>query len=143
MKQVEFMRKLRKEKNLTQEEMADIINLSVNGYAKIERGECVPSSRNLRKIAHVLGVSMDVLVNKNHAKEEINHPKTTSFCTATVINKEIELLQVKVDNLELAIQAKNREIEYLKEIITQKSKEVDNLQEIIQLLKFHSQLKTI
>lgn len=135
------MRELRKEKNLTQEEMAETINLSTNGYAKIERGESIPSSENLQKIAHVLGVDMDSLIRKNHimiVQDEgtgIHHSEVTNFYNSNTERNETELLKVKMDSLELTIREKDKEIEYLKEIIAQKNKETEHLQEIIQLLK--------
>jgi len=52
----------RQRKNLTQAEVAKRANTTVNHYAKIERGEVVPSLKTLEKIVKALGVkSSDVL----------------------------------------------------------------------------------
>lgn len=51
------IKKLREEHNWTQEEFAERIGMSKNGYAKIERGESSPNIERLEKIAHALGGS--------------------------------------------------------------------------------------
>lgn len=52
----------RRRSNLTQAEVAKRAGTTVNHYAKIERGEVVPSLRTLEKIVKALGVkSSDVL----------------------------------------------------------------------------------
>lgn len=52
------IKKLREEHNWTQEEFAERIGMSKNGYAKIERGESSPNIERLEKIAHALGVEV-------------------------------------------------------------------------------------
>ncbi len=52
----------RQKKGLTQAEVAGHAGTTVNHYAKIERGEVVPSLKTLEKIVKALGVkSSDVL----------------------------------------------------------------------------------
>ncbi len=52
----------RQRKNTTQAEVAKCAGTTVNHYAKIERGEVVPSLKTLEKIVKALGVkSSDVL----------------------------------------------------------------------------------
>jgi len=52
----------RQRKGLTQAEVAERAGTTVNHYAKIERGEVVPSLKTLEKIVKALGVkSSDVL----------------------------------------------------------------------------------
>lgn len=52
----------RKRADLTQSEVAKIAGTNVNYYAKLERGEAVPSLKMLEKIIKALGVkSSDVL----------------------------------------------------------------------------------
>jgi transcriptional regulator with XRE-family HTH domain len=52
----------RQRKGLTQAEVAGRAGTTVNHYAKIERGEVVPSLKTLEKIVKALGVkSSDVL----------------------------------------------------------------------------------
>ena len=52
----------RHSKGLTQAEVAEHASTTVNHYAKIERGEVVPSLKTLENIVQALGVkSSDVL----------------------------------------------------------------------------------
>lgn len=52
----------RRTRSLTQAEVAKSAGTTVNHYAKIERGEVVPSLKTLEKIIKALGVkSSDVL----------------------------------------------------------------------------------
>ena len=49
-------------KNLTQAEVAKRAGTNTNYYAKLERGEAVPSLKKLEKVAKALGVkSSDIL----------------------------------------------------------------------------------
>ena len=48
---------LRMEKNLTQEQMGEKLNLSTSAYCKIEYGETDLTLTRLAKIAKVLGIS--------------------------------------------------------------------------------------
>lgn len=56
------LQQARHDKNLTQAEVAQRARTTVNHYAKIERGEVVPSLKTLEKIVKALGIkSADVL----------------------------------------------------------------------------------
>lgn len=56
------LQQARQRKSLTQAEVSKRAGTTVNHYAKIERGEVVPSLKTLEKIVKALGVkSSDVL----------------------------------------------------------------------------------
>ena len=55
---------LRMEKNLTQEQMGEKLNLSTSAYCKIEYGETDLTLTRLNKIAEVLNMSALELFNK-------------------------------------------------------------------------------
>ena len=57
------IKELRHTKKLTQEQVADQIDISRQKYAGIERGECSISLVTLSKIANVLGVSVGEITN--------------------------------------------------------------------------------
>ncbi len=57
---------LRKEKGLSQEDLAEALNVSRQTISKWETGVTAPSSGNLTCLSRVLGVSMDELM---HGKE--------------------------------------------------------------------------
>ena len=53
---------LRKEKGMTQEQLAEAVNLSTNHISVIERGVKLPKLETLINIANVLDVPADVLL---------------------------------------------------------------------------------
>lgn len=66
MKIGEKITQLRKEKGLSQTELADIIKASREAISKYERGEAIPSVEVAAKIADVFEVTIDFLIGKNH-----------------------------------------------------------------------------
>lgn len=58
MKVHEKIKFMRESKGWTQEEMADKLELSVNGYANIERGETDVQISRLEKIAEIFGIEL-------------------------------------------------------------------------------------
>lgn len=59
----EKLRGHRKKLGLTQEEVADRIGVSGQAVSKWETGECLPDCFNLRAVAEVYGVSLDILLD--------------------------------------------------------------------------------
>jgi transcriptional regulator with XRE-family HTH domain len=55
------IKKIREMKNLTREYVADELDMSTSGYAKIERGEVDLTITRLNNIALVLNVSVDFI----------------------------------------------------------------------------------
>ena len=58
----EFIRKLRKEKKLTQEEVADILHVHRTTYVKWEGGTALPLNDSLMMLSEFYGVSVDELL---------------------------------------------------------------------------------
>ena len=58
-------RQARKDLELTQEDTAERVGVSVEFYARIERGNALPSVPTFARIANALGVSADVLLGRN------------------------------------------------------------------------------
>lgn len=54
---------LRKSRNMSQEELADKINVSRQTLSKYETGESLPDIEKCRSLAEVFGVSVDDLIN--------------------------------------------------------------------------------
>jgi transcriptional regulator with XRE-family HTH domain len=59
---------LRKDKGLTQQQMADNIGIHVNSLKKYEAGQAQPSLDVLKKIATALNVSTDFLLFEEHER---------------------------------------------------------------------------
>lgn len=56
------IRDIREDKHLTQADMAEKLNLSETGYAKIERGESKLNIDRIQQIANVLEVNLADLI---------------------------------------------------------------------------------
>lgn len=66
----ENIRRLRKERELTQENLADFLGVSFQAVSKWERGESYPDIELLPAIADFFGVSADSLLGIDRAKSE-------------------------------------------------------------------------
>ena len=67
---------LRKEKGLTQLELAEAVNVSRQAVSKWESGGGIPSTENLRGLSELYGVPVDYLLNEEERKPENgNAPK--------------------------------------------------------------------
>lgn len=62
-------RRARKALELTQEDAAERIGVSVEFYARIERGNSLPSVPTFVRIANSLGVSADTLIGRTPAED--------------------------------------------------------------------------
>lgn len=60
----EHLKKLRKEKNLTQTQISELIDVKQGTYSRWESGKLEPSFENLIKIADLLEVSLDWLFGR-------------------------------------------------------------------------------
>ena len=66
----ENLKRLRLEKNLTQEKLADFLGVSFQSISKWERGDTYPDITMLPEIASFFKVSIDELLGVNKAQEE-------------------------------------------------------------------------
>lgn len=62
--------RLRKEKGLSQEELADKLSVSRQAVSKWERGEALPDTDNLIRLAKLYNVSIDELVGYTPDKSQ-------------------------------------------------------------------------
>lgn len=75
------VRKIRQKQNLSQEELAEKIDIAVNNMGKIERGESFVTAVTLEKLASVLNVKVedffkfDSFVSIDEMKEELDFSK--------------------------------------------------------------------
>lgn len=70
----ENIKRLRKEKNITQEQLAEAMNISCAAVSKWERGETYPDITALQPLAYYFGVSLDELMGYDRISvdQEIN-----------------------------------------------------------------------
>lgn len=70
----ERLKKLRKQAQLTQVDVAEKLGISQPAYASWERGVKKPTQENLVKIAQILNVSVDYLVgNSDNTEDELDN----------------------------------------------------------------------
>ena len=62
---------LRKESGMTQQQVADIIQITLRQYQRFEKGEQKPGYDNLLKLADCFQVSLDYLAGRSTSKETL------------------------------------------------------------------------
>ena len=65
----ERLKMLRKEKRMTQMELAELLNQSLRAYQYYESGHHVPEFPNLGLLANFYDVSMDYLIGRSETRE--------------------------------------------------------------------------
>ena len=90
----EHIRKRRKEKKLTLEQLAERLEVSTTFIGQIERAKGIPSLETLVKIANVLEISTDSLLfgDLNTKSGSRHFVKKVAELTETFSSKEKELL---------------------------------------------------
>lgn len=63
---------IRKEKKLSQVDVATAVGVSRDAISKYERDDIIPSVENAKKIAQTLGVSLDYLVSEDDNVEVVD-----------------------------------------------------------------------
>lgn len=124
----ENIRRIRKTRRLTQEEMAHRLGISVTAYRDIERGSTSMMNSNISRIASHLETSAEELVLGYHPiqmngqkLEDITGNYTNRI---SVLEKQVQNLEKLVKTLEETIASKNEIIENNKEIIRMLRKEL-------------------
>ena len=113
----EKVKKVRELSNLTQEEMASQLNMSTNGYAKIEQGKTRLNIPMLERIAAILGINLTELLNINDKNlvcliSENSQNSSNYYANETTI--ELEKLQLILNHKDELLLQKDPEIEALK-----------------------------
>ncbi len=65
----EKIKRTRKKRGLTQEQLAELIDISPRNLSKIEVGDCFVKAETLEKILNALNVSTEELFANDHIKE--------------------------------------------------------------------------
>ena len=113
----EKVKKVRDLSNLTQEELASQLNMSTNGYAKIEQGKTRLNIPMLERITAILGINLTELLNINDKNlvcliSENSQNSSNYYANETTI--ELEKLQLILNHKDELLLQKDREIEALK-----------------------------
>ena len=96
MKLDEKLVRLRKEKGLTQLELAEAVKVSRQAVSKWESGGGIPSTENLRGLSELYGVSVDYLLNEEKREpEDSNAPKEKTENSPEPVRKEKKKVPIK------------------------------------------------
>jgi len=133
MKVYEKIKYLRNFRDWTQEEMAEKLQMTPNGYAKIEQGKTNPDLSRLEQISETFGVELAQLVGLNEKNvsnfienyhnviclhNDIHHQQSLQNMAAqTICKHELEKAHLIIEQKDKEIEQKDKEIAYLKEII--------------------------
>ena len=80
---------LRKQKNMTQMELADKMNISFQAVSNWERGNSMPDISKLPELAEILGVTIDELLGKkSELIENIIDNKTEEYLENNSVSPE-------------------------------------------------------
>jgi transcriptional regulator with XRE-family HTH domain len=112
---IRFMRQL---KDLSQEEMAEKLGLSLNGYANIERGETDVQMSRLEQIASIFNVDlMDLFSFGERTAACLIGNNNNQFSHVGQNIGDTKEAQFEIQKLQLIVEQQQKEIAYLKEII--------------------------
>lgn len=121
----EKIRMLREFNHFSQEEMAEKLNISTTGYAKIERGERGLNFAKLKKIAAVFDIEVADLVSINYKSAIYLINENSRYQNNN--NYNLDEMIHEIDKLKLQLIHKN-------ELILQKDNEIKMLQNLIETL---------
>ncbi|OOF55460.1 transcriptional regulator [Rodentibacter genomosp. 2] len=138
----EKIRTMREIRKWSQEEMAEKMNMSLNGYARIERGETKLSLEKLEQIANIFNMdALEFMQAANSGTYFIlnesgdNNNSVTYYGNNELSAVEIEKLKLIIQNKDNLILFKDELIKSKDELLIQKQNEIESLKEIISLLK--------
>ena len=91
-----FIQSLRKEKNLTQQELADIIGVTDRAISKWENGRGLPDYSLLRPLSDALGISINELLNGERIEKEEQEKKFEDTIINTIRYSKKKLKNTKL-----------------------------------------------
>ena len=116
MKVNEKIRSLREARNWSQEEMANKLGMSTNGYSKIERGETRLYIPKLEQIADAFDIDVLELMSMGEKNvimyhQESNNSNFNIISDSSELTQQIEFLKLQLDHKNELIKAKDEIIE--------------------------------
>lgn len=120
---IKFIRQL---KGWSQEDMAEKLAMSLNGYGSIERGDTNVNLSRLEQIAEIFGIELAELVGLNEKSifymsgNNATGQHKQENCVINFMDKDSqqEKLQHEIDLLKLQLESRDTEITSLKKIIS-------------------------
>lgn len=103
---------LRKSKNMSQEEVADRLNISQSAYARMERGESSSWASHFNKICQVFEITPEELVKKELGdavfESLMNTELQTEIAMLSVYRKIIRQYELQIEDLKIIIRNLNK-----------------------------------
>jgi transcriptional regulator with XRE-family HTH domain len=109
------IRSLRVLKELSQENVAEMLSISVTAYSKIERGETDVQLSRLSQIAAVFKVSIEEILNFGDKIAQSFNGNGTG--NSVIISNSEQTLLIELERLRAQNEGQVKEIEHLKKII--------------------------
>ena len=110
------IRSLRTLKELSQENVAEMLGISVTAYSKIERGETDVQLSRLNQIAQAFEVSIEEILNFG---DKIAHSfNGSAIGNNNIISNSEQTLLIELERLRTQTAGQDKEIDHLKKIIT-------------------------
>ncbi|OOF47025.1 helix-turn-helix domain-containing protein [Rodentibacter trehalosifermentans] len=124
----EKIRKIREAKDWSQEQMAEKLNMSLNGYAKIERGESKIYLDKLEQIAQVFDIDVVELMHSDGKNIcfQIESPLGSVYQGGG----ETQLL-MEIERLKLVLSHANEKESLLNKLLEQKDSEIKILKDLL------------
>ena len=124
----EKIRKIREAKDWSQEQMAEKLDMSLNGYAKIERGESKIYLDKLEQIAQVFDIDVIELMQSDGRNIcfQIELPQGAVYQGVG----EVSLL-IEVERLKSALSHAAEKEVLLNKLLEQKDRELNTLKELL------------
>ena len=147
MKILEQIRTVRECKNLSQEDMAERMDMTVSGYGKLERGETKMYVETLVKIAQALDIDLkDLLAVEGKAPIYI---KDSQISHSPILNEQMSNYNYysnyyyvvgdeKIEHLTEQLKHQNELLIEKQMLIQQQAQQLKMAQEMIELLKNQS-----
>ncbi len=106
---IENIKKFRELKNITRDELADKLEMSLSGYSKLERGEVEITLTKLYRIADILDISVSQILNfdvsqifnvKDYGVANVDiKSQTNNYNPDEYKDKYIKMLEAEVERL--------------------------------------------
>ncbi|MPW84843.1 helix-turn-helix domain-containing protein [Moraxella catarrhalis] len=119
---------IREKQNLTQEQMANELGLSTNGYANLERSETRLSVDRLEQIANIFGVGITELMTSDENNTIMVYHSTSTSNLNIFSNASESMLEAEIARLQLIISHKD-------ELLEQQKREIETIKFLVENFK--------
>lgn len=111
------IRTLRELKGFSQEFMSEKLNLSVNSYGRLERGETQLTLNRLEEIAEVLEMGIAELLSFDNQSYIFHTVHQINTVSGTYNSFEKEIFEAKIEAQNKVIEGLTNEVAHLKKIV--------------------------